>query len=324
MGTHGVKAMEFTVLGQRLVATSFAYKTIATEAERVPATADIVEAKHYRGRLAVSAVSGRNVITRYIVMQRLSDDELDTAIQFEADKYIPFGIDEVMLDYQKIEDLESGQMRVLLVAVKRNIVDEHIRILSDIGLEPWTIDVEAFAIGNAFLEGNRSKIGSSTVALVDIGHAKTNIVVMSGAKTMFNRELYVGTTDMMETVSRNMEIDAGRVESFAREPGDDADALSEALAGRLDDLSNEISLSFEFFENEYDRSIESIWLSGGGSCIYDMSGEITSRLGKPAQLWDPLENVELRFGSDMVAVAKDIAGKLAVVAGLGTRVRKET
>ena len=323
MGSHSVKAMEFTEAGGLLQVTGFGYKSFASDAERVQAASQVIEESKIKCKSTASAISGRNVITRYIVMQNLSEEELKEAIPFEADKYIPFGIDEVVLDCQKIEPLEGGdQMRVLLAAVKRNIVEDHVGILRQLGLEPAIIDVEAFAVGNAFLN-SVSQETSATVALVDIGHAKTNIVVMTEDKTMFNREVYLGAYEMMEALERHMGLGGDRVEEFACDPGDSRDELFEAVGGPLDDLCNEVTLSFEFYENEYDRSIDSVWLSGGGAFIHDVIGEIGNRLARPTHVWDPLAGVDLRVAPGQTAQMQKLARKLAVATGLGTRIRKE-
>jgi len=323
MGSHSVKAMEVTEAAGVLQVTGFASKSFASDAERLQAASEVLQEGKFKSRYTASAISGRNVITRYIIMQNLDEEELKEAIRFEADKYIPFGIDEVVLDCQKIELLEGGdQMRVLLAAVKRNIVEDHVRILRDLGLEPTIIDVEAFAIGNAFLNSVSQETGA-TVSLVDIGHSKTNIVVMTEGKTMFNREVYLGAREMMEALERHMGLEAGRVEEFARDPGDSREELLEAIGGPLDDLCNEVTLSFEFYENEYDRSIDSVWLSGGGSFVSDVIGEIGTRLARPTHTWDPLAHIDLRTPPALTARMQEISGKLAVTAGLGTRVRKE-
>jgi len=323
MGSNSVKAMEFGESGGILQATAFGYKTYASDAEKVQAATEVIETGRFRSKYAVSAIAGRNVITRYVVMRKLTGDELKDAIQFEADKYIPFGIDEVMLDCQKIEDVEgSDQMRVLLVAVKRNVIEDHINVIRQIGLESVIIDVEAFAIGNSFINSQRQD-DVVTCALVDIGHSKTNIVVMTGSKTMFNREVYIGARELMEAVERNLAVDHTAVEQIAREPGDRHDELMDALSGPLDDLCNEVTLSFEFYENEYDRNIDSVWLSGGGAFIYDMVGEVENRLARSTHIWDPLKGVDLRIPVARTSESQEIARKLAVVTGLGTRIRKE-
>jgi len=324
MGSNCVKAVEFQVFGGQILATGFGYKSFAVESDRLNSAMEVVESNKFRGANTASAISGRNVITRYITMQRLEPEELRQAIQFEAGKYIPFGIDEVVLDCQKVEDIEgSDQIRVLLAAVKRNVIDDHIHLLDQLGLQPQIIDVEAFAVGNAFLEAMGRKVGSATAAVLDIGHTKTNIIVLRNGKIVFNREVYIGARDFMEAISRRLDVAPERIKEMASHPGDDADLLAEAVAGSLDDLCNEVTLSFEFFENEYDSMIDSVWLGGGGAQLHELPERVSERLGKPTQGWDPLEPINIRLGSAQSEAMKTISRQLAVVVGLGTRVRRD-
>ena len=322
IGSQCIKAVEFQAAGGRVVVTGFGIKGFSAEGERNAATAEVINVNRFRGLPTASAISGRNVITRYISMRRLEDQELHNAIRFEADKYIPFGIDEVVLDCQKIEDLEGDQMRVLLVAVKRNVVEDHLRTLRELGLESRIIDVEAFAISNAFIDAMGDKIKTVTVAVLDIGHLKTNIIVVSNGKAIFNREVYIGCRDILEPVGRRVGRADDQLQQFVSNPGDEVAVLVEAMSGPLDDLCNEITLSFEFFENEYERKVESVWLSGGGSYLFEIQNEIAKRLAKPTSLWDPMESVTNKLDGIRSQATKDIARKLAVAIGLGTRVRR--
>src|SRR5690606_42008555 len=103
------------------------------------------------------AVSGRSVIVRYINMPTMDEDDMKSALRYEADKYIPFEVDEVVLDCERLEDFgettnASGEkeMKVLLVAVKQSLIDEHLQLIQGQGLVPVVIDVDTFALGNAF------------------------------------------------------------------------------------------------------------------------------------------------------------------------------
>src|SRR5690606_29401299 len=125
------------------------------EQGRRDALADLFRNGGFRTKRVASAVSGKSVIFRYVNMAQMSADQMQGAVRFEADKYIPFDIEEVQIDTQKLLDLPgaegaSAEMKVLLVAAKKSIVQDQAEMLAELGLLPTCISVDAFALGNAY------------------------------------------------------------------------------------------------------------------------------------------------------------------------------
>ena len=150
IGSNCVKAVELTQVGGDLVITGFGQSEILSEGSAADAILDVLHSNTFRTRRVVTAVSGKSVIVRYLTMIQMSDDDLQNAIKFEADKYIPFDVEEVVLDCQRLQEdaadlaagaLNENEMRVLLVAVKRTLVDDHVALIQGIGLTPEIIDV---------------------------------------------------------------------------------------------------------------------------------------------------------------------------------------
>jgi type IV pilus assembly protein PilM len=278
----------------------------------------------------VTAVSGRSVIFRQVAMTRVPDAELRQAIEWEADKYIPFDVNEVQLDAQRLEDGDgegTGQTKVLLVAVKKAQVEEHIALLQSVGLRPVIIDVDVFALGNAFELRNLTLgiLDNEVRALVDIGASKTNINIMRGNVSCFPREIYVAGNDLTEAVAKRFGEDARDVEKMKREPGGALESMQDAMLPVLEDIGSEIRLSFDYFESQYEQKVKEVYLSGGSAFFPGLDTMLTQVFNLPVKLWDPTEGLEIRNYSaagmggtnSNMAIALGLSSRLLSTAGYG-------
>jgi len=321
IGSHSIKALEVGVSSGRLHLTGFAYSEIAAEADRMDVLRRVVDENHFRGLPTVCSVSGRNVIVRYVPMQKMDDEELVSAIRFEADKYIPFGIEEVEIDCAKISEITStGEMRVLLVAVKRTVIDEQYNLLTEVGLNPVIIDVDAFALGNAFSVSAIGQDPEKVTALVDIGANKTNIAIVQGGITHFAREVYVAGNNFSEQISRRLSVNPYEVDQLKRTPGDQVDAVHDAVRPAVDDLTNEVALSFDFFENESEKVVMDVYLSGGGALLDGVDQLFAQALGKPTNLWSPVDILYTRLDGQAAEKLTRDASQFTIGVGLATRI----
>lgn len=331
VGSHSVKAVEMTMKGEDVCITGYGKLVLADANEdRGEAIARLLRTYNLKTRRVVTSVSGRSVIVRYVTMARMSDDNLRNAIKFEADKYIPFDIDEVVLDCQRLptgDKEDGGEMKVVLVAVKRSLIGEHVEILKVGGVNPRVIDVDSFALGNAFelrekysprVEGN-----DRVVALIDIGASKTNINIVMGGTSYFTREVYLGGNEFTEAISRRLNLQPPEAEKLKAAPADNAELVREAVGPVIDDLGNEIHLSIDFFENQFDREIDEILLSGGGSRMQGIAEEFGRLFSKPAAPWDPTEYLAVASDAVDIEGLKADASQLAVAVGLASRLQEK-
>ncbi len=340
IGTHCVKAVELTQYGNETVLTAYGQNEIATEAAKADAIIDLIQGRSFRTRRTCTAVSGKSVIVRYLTMIQMSDDDLKNAIKFEADKYIPFDVEEVVLDAQRLADAPGGkgakgekgaggesEMRVLLVAVKRSVIEEHVQLVQSIGLVPEIIDVDAFALSNAYemrgLLGAAGDAADRAVALIDVGAGKTNINVVRGGTSYFTREIYLGGDDFTSAISKRIGCEVPQAETMKRDPGENAEAMRDAVAPSVDDLGNEIHLSFDYFENQFDRPVDDVLLSGGGARLAQVEETFEKIFEKRTRRWDPTEDLKIDETTVDVEALRANAGQLAVAVGLASRIRKD-
>lgn len=335
IGTHSVKAVELTQTGSELVVTAFGRNEIVSQGAKADAVVDLLQGGSFRTRRVVTAVSGKSVIVRYLTMVQMSDDDLKNAIRFEADKYIPFDVEEVVLDAQRLDDgagasragLAENEMRVLLVAVKRSLIDEHVQLVQSIGLQPEIVDVDAFALGNAYELRKLLAPGvdgeDRVTALVDVGANKTNINVLRGGTSHFTREIYLGGDDLTSAISKRMGCEVHQAEALKRDPGEHFEGVRDAALPSIDDLANEIHLSFDYFENQCDRAVDEVLLSGGGAQFKLLEETFEKVFEKRTRTWDPTENLGVDAQAVDVEALKKCASSLTIATGLAARIRKD-
>jgi type IV pilus assembly protein PilM len=332
IGSSSVKAIELTQVGDQLKITGFGHAPIESKDAVKDTIADMLKHCGIRTRRVATAVSGRAVIVRYINLVQMADDELKSAMRFEADKYIPFQVDECVLDCERLPDFGEPttnaqgekEMKVLLVAVKQTLIDEHLQLIQSLGLVPTVVDVDTFALGNAFelnsLHSPRVEDEEKVIALVDVGSVKTNINVVKNNTSYFSREVYLAGNDFTEAISRRLATEPQEADKLKLNPQGKEDVIEESILPTLDDLGNEIHLSFDYYENQYDKEVDEVYISGGSAKIAGLKTAFERVFDKKIHFWDPTENLEVRSDRVDVQAMKDHSPQLAVAVGLASRI----
>lgn len=338
IGTSSVKAIEMTRVGQGLIISGMG----RAEIESPEAIGDAIQKALREGGIktkrTVSAVSGRSVIHRQVPMMMIPDSELKQAMEYEADKYIPFDVSEVQLDAQRLRDMTispeenistgsstsipaggTAQMKVLLVAAKKNLIEEHVNLLQSVGLSPEIVDVDFLALGNAFELRNASLgINDAEVrALVDIGASKTDINIMRGNSSYFQREIFMAGFDLTEAIAKRFGEDPKDVEKMKRDPGGAFESMQDAMLPVLEDIGSEIRLSFDYHENQYDQEVKEVYISGGTVLFPGIDNMLAQIFNLPIKLWDPTEGLEISGNSGGSSSNSD----MAIALGLASRLR---
>jgi type IV pilus assembly protein PilM len=265
----------------------------------------------------VTAVGGRDVIIKKIVVERTRDAR--DLIRWEAEQHVPFDMESVELDFQILDpDGEGLEMSVLLVAAKRELIESKTRILTDAGLEPAIVDVESFALHNAF-ELNHPDAMSGLVSLVNIGHDVTNIIVMDDGVPVLTRDLTVGTRRFREDLQRERGLPAEEAQALLQ-GYDRSPHLESVIESRGEEIAVGIERAAAFLaQNSRGAGIRGIYSCGGGSRIPGLNELLAQRLGLPVQQANPLANVNVRDGALESLVTDEIAPLLMLPIGLALR-----
>ena len=324
IGSSCIKAVELTRDKYDHVITGYAQVDVEGDGMRQEAIAGLMRSAKFRSKRVATAVSGKNVIFRYIGMPEMGDDKLLSAVRLEAEKYIPFDVNDVELDAQKLAVLpdQSGkpEMKVLLVAAKKSVVADHSRMLVDLGLQPVAVGVDGFALGNAWELGDLLNPGiqepGRTVALIDLGAAKASINILRDNVSFFAREVPMGGQDLTNAIARRLGLEPSQAEAIKRAPGDQVAVVQEAVGQVLEDLGNEINLSFDFFENQFDGEVQEVWLTGGTALLPFLEESFEKIFEKRTKTWNPIEGLKVRADNVDVEALNQLAPQLAVALGL--------
>ena len=267
----------------------------------------------------VTAVGGRDVIIKKISIERVKEAQAQELMRWEAEQHVPFDMDSVELDFQILDPEGEGlEMAVLLVAAKRELVESKTRLLIDAGIDVSIVDVESFALHNAF-ELNHPDAMSGLVALVNIGHDVTNIIVMDDGVPLLTRDLTVGTRRFREDLQRERGLSAedaqGLLQGYDRSPH-----LESVIETRGEEIAVGIERAAAFLaQNSRGSGVRAIYTCGGGSRIPGLNDSLAHRLGFSVQQANPLANVTVRPGARDSLVTDEIAPLLMLPIGLALR-----
>ena len=274
--------------------------------------------------VAVS-VAGHSVIIKRINLPLMTSEELDESIQWEAEQYIPFDINDVNIDVQILseEGDEAGQMEVLLVAARKDLINEYVSIIQEAGLNPAIVDVDAFAVENMF-NLNYDALGS-TVALVNIGASNVNINVLQDGVTAFTRDVGIGGRQFTEEIQRALNISYEEAEAM-KVGGGEEDATSvvpeeieNVLAQASDNLSTEIHRSLDFHLSASSTELTRVYLSGGAARTPGLARSIQERTGTHIEIVDSFRSIEIDEREFNPNFLRDVAPQAGVAVGLALR-----
>jgi len=267
-----------------------------------------------------TAVGGRDVIIKKVTMDRMKETEAREMIRWEAEQHVPFDMDSVELDFQILDPEGDGlQMTVLLVAAKRQLVETKMALLAEAGLEASIIDVDAFALHNAF-ELNYPDAQQGVVGLVNIGHETTNVNILEEGLPVLTRDIPVGTRRFREDMQRERGISAEEadqlLQGFERN-----ELLDPFLETRGEELAVGIERAAAFLQSASRSSagLTRLYTTGGGARVPGLNRVLADRLRMPVQLANPVERLRVAEGVFDTMNIDEVAPLLMLPVGLALR-----
>lgn len=249
-----------------------------------------------KGRGVHVGVANRHCVVRVVELPVMSREDLETAIRFQAQEHIPIALDDAVMDFEVLEEIETsdGQrlQRVLVVAAERATIDPLLRALNAANLEPQTLELNAYPLVRAF-DGNGS---SGAHAIVDIGGGVTNVVVHHGGKIRFTRILSnFGGEDFTSAIAEGLGVSREEAEKLKRKgasrSGSPAHAVLEPLIHRF---VNEIRGSIDFYLGQEEApKLERVVLTGGGSLVGGLAEALSAGLDVPVEKGNAFARVPL-------------------------------
>ncbi|KJR43961.1 type IV pilus assembly protein PilM [Candidatus Magnetoovum chiemensis] len=298
-------------------------ESIADSAKLIEAIKELVRNVKVKTKDVAIAMSGHSsVIIKKITLPKMTEEELTESIKFEAEQYVPFGIEDVNLDFQIIgPSEEEGQIEVVLVAVKKELINEYVGIVKSAGLNPVIIDVGAFTLENMY-EVNYSIEEDSSIALVDIGASSTTMNILKNGVSALTRDSSVGSKLHTETLMREFQIPFETAEKLKRLEKVENISLERAeivLNEASEEIVMEITRSLDFFSDSPDiDSIDEIVVGGGGAMVKGFVDMLAERTGLSVSLVNPFSKISIskKLNESFVKSIAPIAG---VAVGLALR-----
>ncbi len=270
-------------------------------------------------KAVVTAVGGRDVIIKKISIERVKEQQARELMRWEAEQHVPFDMESVELDFQILDpDADGVEMSVLLVAAKRELIESRVRVCTDAGLDAAVVDVEAFALHNAF-EVNHPDAMNGVVGLLNIGHDVTNINILDEGVPLLTRDLTVGTRRFREDLQRERGLSAEAAQQLLQ-GYDRSPHLDSVIESRGEEIAVGVERAAAYLaQNSRAGAMRSLYTCGGGSRIPGLNDMLAARLRLTVRQANPLANLKVRDGALASLVTDEIAPLLMLPIGLALR-----
>lgn len=277
----------------------------------------LVETSGLKPKRLISSVGGRDVMVKKIQMDRMKEGDAREVIRWEAEQYVPFDMENVQLDFQILDPLDDGlQMSVLLVAAKREVVDQRVGLLRDAGLSPDVVDVDSFALHNAF-EYNYPEAMEGIVALVNVGHEIATVNVLQDGAMVLTRDVPFGSRRLREDMRRMHGLTVEEADAVLQGRSERAGEFSELLRQGADDLAVGVERALAFLGG--DAAPGRVYVCGGGARIPGMVDVLAARLRARTEVASPLQRLRVRPGVTSFVAVDELAPMLMLSVGLALR-----
>ena len=300
----------------------------------VESLARVFHDSRIRQKECAISVSGQSVIIRKITVPMMTSAELDEQIHWEAEQHIPFDIKDVQVDYQVLRRRpEASQMDLLLVAAKRDQINDYAQLVRNARLKPVVCDIDAFTVQNMF-EFSRGLPGDQTIALINVGASLASLNIIAGGVSAFTREIANGGNVITDEIQKALGIPFDQAEAYkcggVADPNDPYRAgmvpqqVVQVIDAVTDAIAAEIQRSLDFFlATSGETEISRIYVTGGTANLTNIAQAIERRSRVPTEIWSPVERVLVEAKEVPPNVLGARAAQLSVALGLALRHEKE-
>lgn len=356
IGSYSVKIVQMKLSGDRWSLEKFgtAIATNPDQAETTPtekkqlaveAIKKIINEQKITAKDAITSVSGNSVIVRYVKFPKLTQEQLSKTIQFEAEPFIPFPIQDVNISFQILGDVtEDGaqKMETILVAAKKEIIQNKIDILTEAGLRPVVVDVDSFALENSISVNVSEQDLKNVYLVINIGMTTTNISIIEDGTSRVVRDVFIASSSFTKAIQRNLQIDwkqseekktkfsilvtPEEKEKALADGNDESLQLSTILISPAREIVAECQRSIDFYQTQStgEKTINKVYLCGGGALMKGLDKYIESQVHIPVEICNPFSKIAVAdaLASEILATGDGTKfSQYAVAVGLATRKR---
>jgi type IV pilus assembly protein PilM len=304
-----------------LSAETIVDNTLMDSSSVVETVKNLLASLNVKAKEAVCSISGNAVIIRKISLPVMPAEELEDQIHWEAEQYIPFDINDVNVDFQILspDEQDPSKMNVLLVASKKDIINDYLAVFAEAGLKLMVVDVDSFAVQNAY-ETNYGA-GDEVVALVNIGASIMNLNIVRGGVSLFTRDVQMGGSLYTEEIQKQFGLNSEQAELKKLTAAEAEDARLLEIMQRVNEtISLEMRRSLDFYNSTAgEERISRVFLSGGAAKTAMLIEAVQNKLSLPVEILNPFLRVAVNEKEFDPEYLQEIGPLVTVAVGLATR-----
>ena len=271
---------------------------IQAEREEIPLGADkeqrsskvrkVLERLNHHDLPVVASVGGAGTVLRRVSLPKMTPQELQVAFGYEAERYIPFKMEEVFFDFAILGERPGGQMDVLLAAARRELVSDLLGLLSVCDVTPLAVDLEMVALTNAWEGASSQPVESGVTALLHLDSQGTVLDFIRDSQLEFAREINVGGSAFTEAVAAGLHLEIPEAEQLKCRPEGREEEVRVAMQPAWEEWLSQCRVSFDFYEHQFGQRVERLILSGEAARMPQFKDWVEETSGLPATLWEPM------------------------------------
>jgi len=291
VGNFAVKVVQLSQKGDTFNLDSFGYAKINIEKldgvveaiKNACAEAGITQKK------VNASITPEGVIVRYLTLPEMNTDELKKAMEFEIERYVPFERKDVVNDYMILKERpDSKNMKILLVAAKKDFVENRIKILREAGLDPEVITIDAIVLKDTF-QLNYPEKNNKVVGLLNIGAKSSNINIVKGPTSYFMRDIQLGGDNITHLLKEKIDIGLEEAEKIKCSLTLEDKEKFKIIEPVLGNLLNEVYLSFDYYESEFGLVVDEVFVSGGTARLKWLTDFLKENLNREVSVLSPVK-----------------------------------
>jgi type IV pilus assembly protein PilM len=294
---------------------------IMDNASIVDAIKSLITSLGVKTKDVVCSISGNSVIIRKITLPVMPVEELEDQITWEAEQYIPFDINDVNMDFQILspDSIDPSKMIVLLVASKKDIINDYVTVFNEAGMVLSVVDVDSFAVQNAF-EINYDADTEDVIALVNIGASVMNINVVKDGTSLFTRDVQMGGNLYTEEIQKQLGVSSFEAETMKILATEANNELLDVITKVNETITQEIRRSLDFYNTTAsDDRITKVFVSGGSSKGYKFIDSVSEKVELPVEMINPFAKLKFNEKDFDPEYLQEIGPLMTVTVGLAMR-----
>lgn len=284
-----------------------------------------------RSSQVVMGIGGQAVTVREVRVPPMSQQELAAAVRFEAERYLPYNINEVYMDFQVLgESTEENRkmLDIVVVAARQDVVDQIVAVADAARVQLRILDVESFALLRSVVPVSGD---GKTIAVVDLGSEASDILITEGQRLRFTRNIPIGGAALVGAIHEAMDVDREAARSLLEQRGElleegtatsdhTKERLHDIIAPHIGDLVTEVRRSLDYYQTRSRAAVvDRILLAGGLARLRNLDRTIASELGIAVNVASPFTNVKVPAGAFPADHLEAVGSTMAVAVGLAMR-----